>query len=137
MDKGMKVVIDTNVLVSSLSSHSKYHWLILALLQEKFTLLLNHEILLEYEEVLMRKYSFSIAGHFLHALSELPNVEEVFVYYNWNLLHDADDNKFVDVYIAGKANYLITEDNDFKLLKQIDFPPVNVLGINDFEKLLS
>ena len=70
----LKIVIDTNVLVSSLSSKSIYHWLIELLLEEKFDLYITDEILFEYEEVLNAKYSESVATNFPPALKELPNV---------------------------------------------------------------
>jgi predicted nucleic acid-binding protein len=39
----IKLVIDTNILVSSLSSKSKYHWLVQGLLSEKFELYVTDE----------------------------------------------------------------------------------------------
>jgi uncharacterized protein len=57
-----KIVIDTNVLVSSLSSKSNYHWIIELLLEEKFDLYITNEILFEYEEVLKAKYSEHVAA---------------------------------------------------------------------------
>ncbi len=43
----IKVVIDTNVLVSTLSSRSVYHWLIEQLLNEQYELHITDEIMLE------------------------------------------------------------------------------------------
>lgn len=132
----MRVIIDTNVLVSSLSSRSKYHWLVQFLLTEKFELLISDEILLEYEEILTQKYAYDVAHNFLTALQELPNVHLIKVYFHWNLLKDEDDNKFVDCGIAGNADYIITHDKDFIILKQVAFPKVNTIKIDEFEKLL-
>ena len=70
----MKVVIDTNVLVSALSRKSQYHWLVQQLLDEKINVHVTDEILLEQEEVLNQKYSYSVANNFVTALKELPNV---------------------------------------------------------------
>jgi uncharacterized protein len=131
----IKTVIDTNVIVSALSGRSVYHSLIRLLLDEKIDLYVTTEILMEYEEVLKQKYSAAVAEHFLLALKELPNVHFVQVYFNWNLLDDEDDNKFADCYIAANAEYLITNDNDFKKLKAITFPSFTVLSIQEFEKL--
>ncbi len=64
----IKVVIDTNVLVSALSSKSVHHWLIRALLNERFQLFVTDEIVLEYEEVLRAKYSETVANNFLRQL---------------------------------------------------------------------
>jgi putative PIN family toxin of toxin-antitoxin system len=131
-----KVVIDTNVLVASLSSRSPYHWLIRALLQKEFDLYLTTEIYLEYEEVLSQKYSSQVAHHFLSSLKELSNVHFVHVYFQWNLLDDADDNKFVDCYVSSGAHYLLTHDTDFNKLKSIVFPPVNLITLQDFQSHL-
>lgn len=70
----IKAVIDTNVLVSALSSRSVYHWLIKSLIDERFELYVTDEIMFEYEEVLKNKYSESVADNFILALKELPNV---------------------------------------------------------------
>ena len=66
----IKTVIDTNVLVSALSSNSIYHWLIELLLEDKLDLYVTDEILLEYEEVLKAKYSEKVATNFLTALKK-------------------------------------------------------------------
>ena len=132
----LKIIIDTNFLVSALSSKSIYHWLIELLLEEKFELYITDEILLEYEEVLKTKYSESVATNFLTALKELPNVYFAHVYFRWNLINDPDDNKFVDCYVSAGANYLLSHDSHFSVLKQIAFPKVNVLRIGEFEKAI-
>ena len=131
----IKTVIDTNILVSALSTRSVYHWLIRFILEEKVEVYVTTEILMEYEEVLKQKYSATVAENFLLALKELPNVYFVHIYFNWMLLDDEDDNKFSDCYIAANAEYLITNDNDFNKLKSIAFPLFTVLSIQEFEKV--
>jgi putative PIN family toxin of toxin-antitoxin system len=133
----IKAIIDTNVLVSALSSRSVYHWLIEDLLNEKFQLFITDEILLEYEEVLTAKYSATVAGNFLIALKELPNVHFVHVYFRWNLISDEDDNKFVDCYVASGANYLLTHDGHFSVLQSISFPKINVVKLDEFRRVVS
>lgn len=128
-------MIDTNVLVSSLSSRSRYHWFTQALLAEKFELFITDEILFEYEEILHEKYSYTSASNFLTAIRELPNVHFVQIYFYWNILNDPDDNKFLDCYVASSADYLITNDRGFNKLKGIDFPKANVISIEEFETI--
>jgi len=132
----IKTVIDTNVLVSSLSSKSEYHWIIDLLLEEKIELYLTDEILLEYEEILRSKYSETVASNFLIALKELPNVYFTHIYYRWNLIKDPDDNKFVDCYIAAGAEYLVSNDAHFSVLKTVNFPKIIVVKLQEFEKVL-
>jgi uncharacterized protein len=131
-----KTVIDTNVLVSSLSSKSIHHWVIELLLEEKLDLYITDEILFEYEEVLKAKYSEGVATNFLTALKELPNVHFVKIYFRWTLINDPDNNKFVDCYIAAGANYLLSQDSHFSILKQINFPRVNVMRPDEFQSTI-
>jgi putative PIN family toxin of toxin-antitoxin system len=132
----LKLVIDTNVFVSALSRNSVYHWVITELLNEKFDLFLTWEISLEYEEILKTKYSQSVADNFLIALKELPNVFFIEVYYRWQLLKDADDNKFTDCYVAANAEYLLTHDAGFKILLSVPFPSIQVISLDELKNLL-
>ena len=131
----MKVVIDTNVLVSALSTKSLHHWLIEEILAEKFDVHITDEIILEYEEILMQKYSAAAANNFIAALKELPNVYYTQVYFHWNLLTDEDDNKFVDCAVAANANWLLTHDKDFNSLRLLSFPKVNIVTIDEFKEI--
>ena len=128
-----KIVVDTNALVSSLSSKSEFHKLIRLILDEEVSVFVTDEIMFEYEEILNEKYSETVAKNFLSALKEIPTVEYVNIYCKWNLLiHDEDDNKFVDCYLAANAEYLITNDTGYNVLKKIDFPNVNLIKLEDF-----
>lgn len=51
----LKVVLDTNVLLVSISSKSPYHWIFKKLIKGVFELGITSEILMEYEEVIERK----------------------------------------------------------------------------------
>ncbi len=132
-----KTVIDTNIIVASLSSYSEYHWVIESILNKQIDLFVTNEILLEYEEILKIKYSLGVADNFLTALRELPNVHFVTVFFKWDLLKDADDNKFIDCYVAAAAEYLVTADKGFNILRQINFPPINVVSIRSFNEIIS
>jgi uncharacterized protein len=132
----MLLVIDTNVFVSALSSRSKFHWIIEDLMNEVFEIAVSTDILLEYEEVLKQKFNPVTAETFLQAIQELPNVHFITKYYQWQLLKDVDDDKFVDIAIAANAHYIVSEDNDFNVLKKVDFPVVIVLKINEFYHVL-
>ncbi len=132
----MKILLDTNVLLVSISSKSKYHWLYQKLLNQEFDLIVSNEILLEYEEIISQKYSKLVARDVLKFLLVLPNVHKVSVYYNWNLItDDRDDNKFVDCAISANAHLLVTNDKHFNKLKTLEFPKVQVIDINTFFKL--
>ena len=66
-----KIVIDTNALISSLSRKSVYHRLIQMVLNGEIDVFVTDEIMFEYEEKLVEKYSANVANNFLSALKEL------------------------------------------------------------------
>ncbi len=62
-----------------------------------------------------------------------PDVEKIEVYFKWAIItQDEDDNKFVDCALNGRAHYLVTDDRHFRVLKQIGFPPIQVIRTKDF-----
>ena len=59
-------------------------------------------------------------------------------YFRFHLLSDVDkdDDKFVDCAITTGADYIVTEDSHFDRLKQIPFPQLNVLTLDEFNETL-
>ena len=133
----IRIVLDTNVLLVSISSRSKYHWIFQELLSDSFVLVITTEILLEYEEILKRQYNVAVAEDVIRVMLLLPNVVHQQVYFNWRLIvNDPDDNKFMDAYIAGNADLLVTNDRHFDVLRLVAYPPVEVVSIDMFKSLI-
>jgi putative PIN family toxin of toxin-antitoxin system len=131
----MRVVLDTNALLVSISTKSEYRPIFDALLRGRYELIISNEILSEYIEVLERKANPVVASNIAEALLNLENVVKIDIYFNWVLIkEDPDDNKFVDCAIAANAKYLVSNDRHFNSLKEIEFPKVDVIGIEDFMK---
>lgn len=129
----MKVVIDTNVLLSSLPRISKYRPIFDKLISGKYELAISNEIFQEYVEIIGRKTTFQIAQNLGKLIMNLANVENTEIYFHWNLIEkDPDDNKFVDCAISASVKYVVTNDNHFKILKTIEFPPVEVVNADQF-----
>ncbi|RZL15411.1 MAG: putative toxin-antitoxin system toxin component, PIN family [Pedobacter sp.] len=129
----MIVVLDCNILVMCLTSRSPYHPIYKSLVSGKFELAVTEDIVLEYEEIIQRKYSVSTANSFVSLINELPNVKYVTAYYKWSLIDkDPDDNKYCDCAIASSAMYLVTEDKHFSVLRTIPFPKLNTISIDQF-----
>lgn len=133
----MNVVLDTNALLVSISSKSLYRPIFDALLDGKFNLVLSNEILSEYIEVIERKANAIVSNNIAEMLLNLDNLNKVEVYFEWKLIDkDADDNKYVDAAIVGVADFIVSNDQHFKVLKSVDFPKVNVISIDEFLNLL-
>ncbi len=131
----MKIVLDTNVLLISLPTKSKYRPIFDYLINGKFELAISNEIISEYVEIIEQKTNEIIANNVIELLLSLENVLKVEVYYKWGLIeNDYDDNKFVDCAISSEAKYIVTNDKHFNILKDIQFPKVNIISIDDFLK---
>ncbi len=92
--------------------------------------------MLEYAEIIEQKMGVLASENVLGVLENLKNVELITNYYKFNLLKDEDDNKFVDCAICSNADYIITHDSDFNILRKIDFPKVVLLNTIEFKDLL-
>lgn len=130
----MRIVLDTNVLLVSISSRSKHHWLYQALLNQKFQLYITHDILTEYEEKIGQHWHPDVAKSVVRTLLELPNVHQSEIYFHLRLIeNDPDDDKFADCAFANNCHYLVSNDKDFNVLKTIDFPRIKVVKLEEFK----
>ena len=133
----MIVVIDTNVLLVSISSKSKHHWLYNLILDKKIKVAFTHDILIEYEEQIGIHWHHDVAVNVVRSLTELSTSLLTIIYFNLQLIKaDTDDNKFVDCAFAANADFIITNDSHFNILKTVDFPSIPVLNIDEFKYLL-
>ena len=100
----------------------------------KYCLCFTDEILNEYEEIIaQRTGSADVARNIIQAILNRTNTKHIRVYFRFELIkEDPDDNKFVDCAIKAEAKYIVSEDHHFDVLKDIKFPPVNVIGIDEF-----
>ena len=133
----MKIVLDTNCLLRSVPPKSEYQIILTSLLQGRFTLCYSNEILMEYEELLLQFYPKSLAYNTLGFIIHSPNTQRVNPHYQWNLIPaDPDDNKFVDCAFNGGADYIVTNDKHFNVLKGVAFPSIKVIDIVAFKEML-
>lgn len=99
----------------------------------KISLCVNTEILDEYEEILTKKTTCEIAHHVVEAIARLHTTFYQEVYIHFGLIKsDVDDNKFVDCAVAANAEYIVTNDSHFSVLKEIDWPKVMVITLREF-----
>ena len=134
----MKVVLDTNILLQSLSRKSRLRAIWESFLNEKITLIVSNSVLLEYEEIIGMKTSQNVAFNIISLIKEVVNTELVEGWYEWNAItFDADDNKFFDTAIAGRADYIVTNDSHFNVVSNIEFPIMNIISAEKFLHLIT
>lgn len=133
----MLVVVDTNVLLVSISDRSKYHWLYKAIVEGKISVSFTYDILIEYEEMIGSHWHPEVATQTIRSLIELSTAKLTVSYFTLNLIKtDPDDNKFVDCAFASNADYIVTHDRDFNILKTISFPSIRVVDLDAFKDIL-
>ncbi len=133
----MRVVVDTNCLIASIPPANEEYWLYKAFTVQTFTWVVSTEILNEYAEQLASFYSPETAELVLRILLAAPNVELAEPYFRWNLItQDPDDNKFSDLALSTNAQYLVSNDRHFNVFKKLDFPPLRVVTLTQFHRVL-
>jgi uncharacterized protein len=106
----MKIVLDTNVLISALLSPEGSPAILLGLIiNGKVKLLYDNRILSEYIEVLNRK-KFNFKQEWIEPLIEFIRNEAEFIIASpiFKSFKDDDDKKFYEVAKSADANYIIT-----------------------------
>ena len=133
-----RVVLDTNCLLQALPTKSKYHKIWADFLAGKYLLCVSNEILAEYEEILAIHTSPEVAHNVVEAIARHPKIYYRESYFHFHLLShiDKDDDKFVDCAITAGADFIVTEDSHFNHLKQIPFPKLIVLTLDEFNDSL-
>ena len=107
-------------------------------MQGKISLCVNTEILNEYEEILEIKTNREIAHNVVEAIARLHTTRYQETYIHFGLIEqDVDDNKFVDCAIAADAEYIVTNDSHFNILKDIDWPKVRIITIKEFSSQIA
>ena len=131
------IVLDTNCLLVCIAASSRFHIVWTSFLNENYRLCVSNEVLTEYEEIIAKKISPAFADMIIQIILNSENVVFTHPTFRFNLIgSDPDDNKFVDCAIVAGADYIVTNDKHFNVLKNIDFPKVNIIDIETFSETL-
>ena len=130
----MKVVIDTNVFISSfLNQKGNPKQIIDLWKKEEITICINKEILQEYMEVLAR-LGLSSEPEFEELINLFKKKVNMLFFPNTpsidGVCDDPDDNKFLECASAADAAYIISGDKHLLKLKQ--FKEIKILNPKDF-----
>lgn len=136
MHKNLRVVIDTNVLVSALVGHGKPRRLVVLLL-EQHEVVSSHQMLAELADVLSRnkfpEIHRSQVNSFLSILGSraiLVTVKQT----NSVIEEDPDDDIVLATALEGKAAYLVSGDSH--LLKLGKFKDVRIVTVKEMFELI-
>jgi uncharacterized protein len=132
-----RFVVDTNTLVSSVLIASSIPDLVLKSIRKLGIILISISTLEELQEVMKRSkfdryVSSTIRSEFIVQLtqeSELVEIKETVI-----ACRDYKDNKFLELAVNGKADYLITGDRDLLVLQP--FRGIEILTPATFSQIL-
>jgi len=97
----MRIVLDSNVLVSSLGKRSPLRPIWEAFTDGYYQIVVSEDILKEYEEIMQEHSAPGAAEIVMEIFIESTDIITQKVFYNWNAIAaDPDDNKFFDIAVA-------------------------------------
>jgi putative PIN family toxin of toxin-antitoxin system len=132
----MKIIIDTNVLVSAVLKGREPRAVIQFIVDNPdFEWIVSEEILTEYKEVLSRskfKLTPEIRSEWFELLENLTTLISVNVEIDFP--QDRKDAKFLACAIAAKADFLITGDSDFNSAQSL--VKTAIISVSLFKKLV-
>src|SRR3989338_8064746 len=132
----MRIVLDTNVLISAtLWDNSLSHKLLIKLIEKNMEIFTRLEIIEEYKKVPLRDFKYKIEeaeSIIQHLISFLGIVNPI----SWLevIKEDPSDNKILECAIASSSTFILSYDNH--LLKLKEFGEIKILTSNDFIKLI-
>jgi putative PIN family toxin of toxin-antitoxin system len=124
----MIIVLDTNVVLQALNQQHPTAVILHAWYSGRFVWALSTDILMEYQEVVVRQ-SGSARWQTLGRLLDLAivhghNTQRVSpAFFFRTISADRDDDKFADCAIAAHADFIITRDKHFNVLVGSGFKP--------------
>ncbi len=113
----VKVVLDTNVLVSAIAFGGKPKKILNSVLEEKIVASISPILLAEFKEVYTKKFpllkeDFELTFKSIEEIFEITQPDEIL-----EILKDKDDNRVLEAAIEGNCDYIITGDSELLDLK--------------------
>jgi len=134
--KKYRVIIDTNIWVSFLIG-KMLSGLEDLIIDNRVQLLLSDELLEELNDVLHRpKFQKYFSVDMINELISLMlgKIEMVEIKETFDVCRDPKDNFLLDLCLSGKADYLVTGDED--LLSLNPFKETQIIDYNSFQNML-
>lgn len=123
----MKVVLDTNVLISGIFFSGPPYQILKAWRDKRLTIVVTEDILLEYQRVseeLSKEFPNIQTNQILDLITmhaEVVDTKGIEI----QICEDPDDNKFIECALASKSRFIVSGDNH--LLKISGYSGIGVL----------
>lgn len=126
----IRVVLDTNILVSAILFGGKPEQILRHLIEKKIQVIISSVLLSELKEVFSKKFPLREPDLELTIRSMEKTFEIVQPRRSIDVARDEDDNRVLEAAIEGKCNYIITGDEDLLDLKK--YKNIKILTPEDF-----
>jgi putative PIN family toxin of toxin-antitoxin system len=129
-NKPLRIVIDTNILISSIVFGGKPRQIIKLLQENKIIAIITPVLVAELLEILTKKFQFiptriALIQELINENFTIVNPTEVI-----HVIRDEDDNRVLEAAIEGHCIYIVTGDND--LLDVKTFKNIQILTPDEF-----
>lgn len=133
-----KIVVDVNIIISALLFYNSKPRIVLDIVRQHHYFLMSENTLLELENVLNRskfnKYiSLQERQEFFNQLKD--QLTFISIKEKITECRDTKDNKYLELAVNGKAEYIITGDQDLLILNP--FREINIIKPDDFLSKIS
>lgn len=134
----LHIILDCNWYISGSINRKSRRTIYSIINNPRLTVIYSDELLEEYNTVISRtKFQAIIskyqANRFIQFL--LPRLQKVKITSAVNINRDAKDNYLLALANAGRADFLVTGDEDLLVLKK--FNKTRIIKLTEFEKLIT
>ena len=134
MATNLKVILDTNIIISAIGFGGKPAQILLQALEEKINAFISPILLAELQEILNKKLHLSNQDIIL----TIEEIKDSFQIINpqetVTILQDDDDNRVLEAAMEGSCEYIITGDKELLALKE--YKGVKIITAEEFLNLL-
>jgi putative PIN family toxin of toxin-antitoxin system len=129
----VQIILDTNILISGLLLSSSTSQQVFDIVTENHTLLISENTFTEFYQTIIRKkfdkyLSLEKRLIFLAKLREKASLIDITE--TITICRDSKDNKFLELAVSGKADMIITGDQDLLVLHP--FRDIEIVTVNEF-----
>lgn len=126
----VKVVLDTNVIVSGLIYGGKPEQVLYLIQQPQIKALVSPILKAEINEVLIKKFNFTPEKIILTEEFITENFQTIYPTISINKVKDEDDNRVLEAAVEEGCNYIITGDRE--LLELRSFNDIKIMTVDQF-----
>lgn len=132
----LRIVLDTNVLISAIIRNGKPRKLFQLGIDGKYQILTSKEILNEFEGVIHRpKFKMTKDEVIVIVSTLVDSSEKIPLKSNFKVIEsDPDDDIIINTAYDGKADYIVSGDPDLKSLK--NFKGIKIVSVDEMLKIL-